>query len=470
MKRDNAAIIITTVYNWVKTLALLGMCAAMLPVAAATLAPPALQVTTPEQISLSLDDCLRIARQNQINVLVGQQAVVSATARSTQANSSYYPQVAIQSNPLLLAGSSQRGANAQGGVNSQSSGSSFQTTRSSSSQGTTLSVTQNFWDGGLREENAASARYGITQNQTALLRALQTVDFTVTQNYFTALRNRDLAKVADEQVKYDQGQLNLIKGRVEAGAAAPSDELPIQAQLANAQVSQLTAQNAIRTALIILQNSMGLPQRMNFAIQDFGVPTPMPVQSLTTYLELAMRNRPDVRELHAVMQSAQTSVTTARINRYPRPVVSGAYNNLLGSGGGVEWAITGGIVFDIFDGGANKSAFTAARAGLVVAQDQEAQLAKDIEADVQQALFNLTDATARLSASAVSLQAAQKNFDAQTARYHEGLATPLDLLNAQVSLTTSQSTIVQAQYDTYIGQAQLSYAVGTPTPGDVQTK
>ena len=144
----------------------------------------------------------------------------------------------------------------------------------------------------------------------------------------------------------------------------------------------------------------------------------------------------------------------------PRPVVSGEYENLLSGGATPGWTVTGGIAYDIFNGGANKAVYDQARAGLVSARDQEAQLAKTIAADVQTAYLNLTNATQRIAASTIGLNAAQINFDAQTARYHEGLATPLDLLNAQVALVTAQSNDVQARYDNYTAQAQLAYAIG----------
>jgi len=426
---------------------LIGLGLLMAPVWAATPVPapvtkPAPTTAVNPATAVSLDECIRIALQNQLDVLVGQQSVVSAKAKSTQASSSYYPQVSVQSNPLLITGSSNN------------------VFRTSSTQGTTLSVTQNFYDGGLREATAAAARYGITQNQAALTRTFQTVAYTVTQNYFATLLARRLAEVADSQVHYAAGQLDLVKGRVDAGAAAQSDELPIQAQLASAQVSQLSAHNAIRTALIALQSSMGSAIRPGFDIQEVTIPPLDKLQPLPVYLDLANKNRPDIRETHAAVQSAGESVTAARINMLPRPVIGGEYDNLVSGGASPGWSITGGIAFSLFDGGANKAVYTQARAEQTIARDQEAQLAKTIEADVQTAYLNLTNATQLIAASAVGLKAAQTNYDVQTARYREGLATPLDLLNAEVALVTAQSSDVQARYGNYTAQAQLAYAIG----------
>ena len=428
-------------WGWLLLPLVLGGAAIAAPLPPAAPAAPPVPAASPV---LSLDDCIRVAEQNQVDVLVGQQTVRGAKARLTQVNGAYYPQASVEVNPLLITGNANT---------------SFHTL---SSQGTIVSVTQNFYDGGLREANSAAARAGITQSTSALSRTRQTVGFTVTQNYFTVLRDQHLAEVADAQVQYAQAQLALVKGNVEAGAAAPADELPIQATLANAQVTQLAAHTTVRTALIALQDSMGLTTRTTFTIQDIAEQPRVTLQPLETYVAQALRQRPDVQELHAAVAGAKSNTTAARINLYPRPVISGEYDNLVSSPGTAGWGITGGLAFNLFDGGANKAAYDQARATLASAQYTDAQLAKDITADVQTAYLNLADAGERMTASAIGVQAAQKNYDAQTARYHEGLATPLDLLNAQVALTTAQSADVQARYDDFTARAQLAYAIGNP--------
>jgi len=96
---------------------------------------------------------------------------------------------------------------------------------------------------------------------------------------------------------------------------------------------------------------------------------------------------------------------------------------------------------------------------------QDKQLLKDISAQVEEAHLNLTSAKERTSASAVGLEAAQKNYDAQKERYNQGLGTTLDVLNAEVQVLTAQSNEVQARYDYYIAIAQVDYSVGNTSAG-----
>lgn len=167
---------------------------------------------------LTLQECVNTALVNQVDVLTGAQTVAGAQARLTKSKSDYYPQVSINNN-VLAAGSGDRVADMNG---------------------TSLTVSQTIYDGGLRELGVKQAKVGVTQNVYGLARTRQTVTFTVTRAFFDALRARRLAEVADAQVKYNEGQLALVHGRIEAGAGAPVDELPVAAQLANARVDQST--------------------------------------------------------------------------------------------------------------------------------------------------------------------------------------------------------------------------------------
>jgi hypothetical protein len=91
------------------------------------------------------------------------------------------------------------------------------------------------------------------QYDATLIRTQQTVVDTVTKAYLELLRAQGLADVANQRVVYIEGQQKMIKARVEAGDAAEVDVFPIDAQLANAHVDQLTAKNTVRTSAIQLQ-------------------------------------------------------------------------------------------------------------------------------------------------------------------------------------------------------------------------
>jgi outer membrane protein TolC len=120
----------------------------------------------------------------------------------------------------------------------------------------------------------------------------------------------------------------------------------------------------------------------------------------------------------------------------------------------------GSIVFDAFDGGANRAALDEAKAAQANSQEQVNELTRQIHAQVEDAAIGVNDAKDRIRAAQSSYDASRKNLDVQIEKYGQGLAITLDMLNAEAQLISAQSSLVQARYDYYIAVAQLEYALG----------
>lgn len=388
--------------------------------------------------TLSLAECINIAMENQIDVLVGENDLSSARERRVQVRSDYFPQVSVQySHDENLSDSS-------------------------SDDTTSLSVMQNFYDGGLREASVRSADASVAQSGARLDRTRQTVAYSVTRYYFSLLRARHEADVQGTRVLYLEGQLDMMRARIDAGDAAEADTLPVEAELANAKVDKLAADNAVKAARLDLQNAMGMSASSVLEIEEVEEPGDLTLVSLEEYLAEAFDSRPEITESGASVASAKASVDSARISMLPRPFVSGQYDEHFGTGSTVdsEVRIVGGMVFSVFDGGDRNAAYRESRLSLSSAELQAEQTRKDIESDVRRAYLNLIDARERIAASDLSLEAARKNFDAQEAMYKTGLAVPLDLLNAELGLASAKSSAVQARYDYFTSIAELEYAIG----------
>jgi outer membrane protein len=389
--------------------------------------------------TLSLEEVINIALENQVDVLVGQNNLDAAQNRVTQSKSRYFPQISVQNNTFT-----------------SSSGDALTQRRT----GTAIAVTHNIYDGGLREANIARTKHGVTENEAALARTIQAVVFDTTSAYYEVLRAKQLAEVAQASVKYNEALIEVVQSRVELGDAASVDILPVQSQLAAAKVNLIAAQNSVRVAKIRLQNTIGLYPQAEFDVQPISTPPSAELQALETYLSEAMNNRPDISQAQAAIGSSKASAKAAKISLYPIPQVTAEYQRGLGGLSGNSTQIFGGISFNLFDGGANRAAYREAKANQESAEKRHQQLIKDIEAQVRQAHINVNDSIERLSASQIGLETAQKNYEVQQERYKQGLAIPLDLLNAEVQVVTAQTNLVQAQYDLYIAMAQLDFAVG----------
>ncbi len=105
-----------------------------------------------------------------------------------------------------------------------------------------------------------------------------------------------------------------------------------------------------------------------------------------------------------------------------------------------------------------------AEASWEIAQFRLIQAERDAYAELESALLSLRESVERLEASRVAVAAAQRNFDAAQESLREGVGTIVEVLTAQLALTTAETNLVQATYDAAVAALQLRVAVGDKLP------
>ncbi|MBQ7525865.1 MAG: TolC family protein [Abditibacteriota bacterium] len=388
--------------------------------------------------TVTLNECLERAYKANYNILTSRNSVLSSEQSVKTAKSGYYPQVSVRNNFLT----------SNHGVLSQHR------------NGTAISISQNIYDGGIRESNVRGAKYGVEQSEFAEIRNFQSVTYEVKTAYYSLLRAKHQLEVTNIDAEYNQNLLDQINAQVEVGVSAPVDKYPIEANLAAAKVSNLTAKNDVRSGSIRLLSILGEAPDSDFDVAE-AAPEIKGDVSLDECLAKALEVRPDIAQYKAASKVADERVRRAKINRYPRPTVTAEYQQSI-HGGYNEHGLTvlGGISFDVFDGGANKAALTEARIDKANTELRLAQLDIDVRGDVEDAYLEVKNCSEKLTATQAALTSAEKNYEAQKERYVQGLGIALDLLSAEQQLIKAKTADVDARYDYYTAPAKLEYAVG----------
>jgi outer membrane protein TolC len=256
-----------------------------------------------------------------------------------------------------------------------------------------------------------------------------------------------------------------VLGKIAAGAEASVNRYQFDVALANAQVTLLQNQNAVRQNGAALRAAMGLPvgpapmlAEVSLPASSTALPAPPPVdQAVAT----ANSSHPQILQDIAAVDSSRFALRLAALRRRPilttTATVSVNPNNPQTKS---DWMVSAGITMPIWDAGVTRAREREARAGLILAEARMTQTRIDISNTVQQAVLNIQNAKERLDASRIAADAAARNLEAENARYQQGLAIPVDLTTAQLNSFTAQSNEIQALYDYYIAQAQLKQALG----------
>lgn len=293
------------------------------------------------------------------------------------------------------------------------------------------------------------------------MRTEHTVQLETTRTYLEALRARDLHAVASSSRRYIARLREEVQARAEQGLSAAADVLPVEAQLASADVALIATQASIQTSLIDLQIVMGVTPDPGFQIVDLRPDRTAAVPSLTELLALAQAERPDLKAAREAAAASRSTARAADIALYPRPVVSVSYAHRdLSSIRYDERQIQIAVQLNTLDGGVTLAAAQEARVSVSSADLRVQQTERRIQAEVEQAMLRVVSARQQADAADLSVQAATMSYSAQLERYKQGLNAITDVLNAESQMTSAQSSQVQALYDLFLAQTELAYATG----------
>lgn len=161
--------------------------------------------------------------------------------------------------------------------------------------------------------------------------------------------------------------------------------------------------------------------------------------------------RPDIRQAERQLQAANANIGAARAAFFPRITLTGSYGSVsrdmsdLFASPNLAWSFVPTISLPIFDFGRN-------RANLDLAEVRKHVAVAQYEKSIQSAFREVGDALVARSTLASQLAAQQRSTQAETERlrlvqmrYDNGIASALDLLDAERSSYTSQQTLLQTR-------------------------
>jgi outer membrane protein len=114
----------------------------------------------------------------------------------------------------------------------------------------------------------------------------------------------------------------------------------------------------------------------------------------------------------------------------------------------------------LYDGGANRAAIDKAQADVNTSRYALEQVTNGVVLDTRQSYLSLKESRERIVAAEKALEQARESVRLAQVRYKAGVSTQVELLDAQVALTLSETNYVNALYDYQSALARLERAVG----------
>lgn len=333
----------------------------------------------------------------------------------------------------------------------------------------TLTAALPIYTGGRLENSVKKADLGVAISDLTLENTKQTVKLETTSDYYQILQCRNLVQVQQESVNKLQGHLKNVNAQYNVGTVAKSDVLRSQVELADAQQSLVSAQNNYDLAMSAFNNVVGLPLdtfvniKGELKYEKYNL-------VLTDCIDYAMQHRPDGVSANKAIEQAQASIKVAKAGQLPQVSLAATDyiddDQAFGKEVAEKWSVGLSASWNLFDSNVTNSQVKQAEAAQRKAAETASQTKDTIQLEVRQAYLNMIAAEKNIETTQVAVEQAQEDYKIAQVRYTAGVGTNIDVIDAQVALTTAQTNYIQTLYDYNTGKASLDKAMGLPVDLD----
>jgi outer membrane protein len=402
---------------------------------------------------LTLPQATAMAIQNHPQIAAAQSSAGAAGQHITEARAAYYPTIDGE-----LTGS-------QGLFDSRLGAGALSASLLFSRAGQGLQMTQLVTDFGRTKNLVAQSEFQAQAAQATTQATIYDVVLGVNRAWFEVLTTQAFLKVADETVRERQTLTNQVTALANANLKSQIDVSFAEVNLSEAKLLQIRSQDAIDRAYSDLARALGQDQVIRYQLAETDT-APAPPPSPDPLAAQAIQDRPEVRNLQLQLQGAQSFERSEA--DLTRPNVS-----IIGVGGALPYinqdprvapygyeGVALNVDIPIFNGHLFSARRQAAHYESLAANQRVRNLQQQIERDVRNAWIAASTAWQRIPVTEQLIKQAQLALELAQGRYNLGLASIVEITQAQLNLTQAQIENVSARYDYQSAYAQLQYAIG----------
>ncbi|GAA4358648.1 efflux transporter outer membrane subunit [Kangiella marina] len=311
--------------------------------------------------------------------------------------------------------------------------------------------------------NAALAQY-LSSAEAARSVKLTVIAQTANAYYSWISAHRSL-NLAEKTLQSRQDSLDLIQKRLDTGIASELDLAQAQAALATVSAQKARFERAHASAKSALELLIGKPlSTVDFDSQQLQL-VEMAIELPDNINSDVLLSRPDVLSAEQSLYAANANIGAARAAFFPSISLTGQYgysstefDNLFDSDS-KTWSFMPSIRIPIFNNGL--------QANVDIAEAQQQRLIAEYEKAVQQAfsevyqlMTNRSTYHGELQANRSLVKAQSKRLRLAEAKYKAGLASYLEVLNAQQDKFSAEQALLETERAQLANVISLYKALG----------
>ena len=293
----------------------------------------------------------------------------------------------------------------------------------------------------------------------------------VDEAFYNALQAKATEQVAESTVNARQVVSDQITTLYNNKLRSELDASFADANLAQAKLLLLDAQNNYEAALSGLSEILGYPAQHQFELVDTDTKFEPPTSDVSQLQAEAFNNRPEIASQNFQFQAAQKFQKAERDLLFPTV-------DALGTVGRTPWrptfdgtqpftepwygAVGVNLSIPIFNGFLYPARSKEASLRAEAASENLRDLKDKIANDVRTSWLNAITAYNRIGVSQQFVAQADLAINLSQTRYNLGLSSIVELTQAQLQQTSAQIQFAAAQYQYRIAQSVLRFQIAAP--------
>lgn len=286
----------------------------------------------------------------------------------------------------------------------------------------------------------------------------------VAQSLYGYLKAKRAVEIASANVERLKKHRDAAKVRLKVGEVTKTDLLRAEAELSGAEADLISAKNSLKVAKAQLARDAGIEG--DFEIAEIKLSDPYLNLTVDHVKALAKELRPEIKASAIEKEIAKKNVNYAIGSYFPTLTLSATYqkfdqnpsNQLTNKES--TYAIAS-INFPIFEGGLRKAEVGQAKAQLRQSELRYEDTVKEVFIDVESAYHNYITYRDTIKSLEDEVAYARDNFNSVSKQYQHGLASSIDVTDANAFLVTAEKRLMEAQYNYQLAILRLRQATGT---------
>lgn len=415
----------------------------------------------------SLQQCLDYAMEN--NIQIKQKALSTKQSHEdvVQSKSALFPSVSLStSQNMSYRPFSDQTVTIDGGTMTSSS----DALSYNGSYG--LNARWTLWDGGRNQKTLQRNELQEQQYQYAEQEQANSIQEQIAKLYIQILYQTEAIRVNEEILKASQMQLERAVTMVETGLLAQVDKVQLQAQVAQDELSLVTAQAQLSNFKLQLKQLLEIHDGdfdvLVPEIDDSKLLTLIPQQS--DVYNSALDQRPEIKSRQLAIESSTINLESARSGYWPSVSLSGG----IGSGNYSAQTASFGdqmknnlscsmglsVSIPIFDNNETRTNVRKALYNKDAVQLELQQAEKELYSTIENYYLEATTSQLKYVYAKKNVASMQESYDLVSEQFRLGLKNIVELTTGKNNLLQAQQNLLENKYTTLYNQAMLRFYKG----------